>query len=59
MGEQILKEQSELKEMVLTYQNMTVKELRTILQQTKNQEEAEFIQVKQFYLYPIYLFHTD
>jgi hypothetical protein len=44
----ILREQTELKELVCKNQQMIVDELRAILKQTKNQEEIDFLNVNKF-----------
>jgi hypothetical protein len=55
----ILKEQIELKELVCAYQKMTVDELKTITQQTKNQEEIDFLNVNKFLFLSNILIHAD
>jgi hypothetical protein len=48
LGNKILREQTELKELVCKNQQMIVDELRAILKQTKNQEEIDFLNVNKF-----------
>jgi hypothetical protein len=44
----ILKQQTELRELVCAYQKLTIEELKSITQQTKNQEEINFLHVNKF-----------
>lgn len=45
---EILKEQTELKELINTYQKLIYDEMKIIVQQTKDKQETNFLNVNKF-----------